>query len=159
MLLFSRKLKLSICTSFWQAFSIVLFANIQVVSLSHWFYVNVCSAIKREEIWKQVACERKRLTLYVNNTKFPVINMQYLQQSYFITYWMNLVFNQQRYTKGCIIKWWLKKHNKTKQKKNKNKTKTKNKTKNEKQKTKTKTKQNKTKTLIKPELWLAILAI
>ena len=72
MLLFSRKLKLSIYTSFWQVFWTVLFAKYWAVSLSHCFYVNVAarSGVKR-------FANRERLTL--NNTNFPLINMQQLK--------------------------------------------------------------------------------
>ena len=42
-----------------------------------------CSAIRREEVCKQVGCERERLTLYINNTNFPLINMQQLKHIIF----------------------------------------------------------------------------
>ena len=83
MLLFSRKLKLSIYTSFWQVFWTVLFAKYWAVSLNHCFYVNVATSIKREEVCKQVGCERERLTLYINHTNFPLINMQQLKHIIF----------------------------------------------------------------------------
>ena len=52
MLLFSRKLKLSIYTSFRQAFfPLSFFANISgQCPLSRLFYVNVAAQIKREEV-------------------------------------------------------------------------------------------------------------
>ena len=37
----------------------------------------------REEVCKQVGCEREKLTLYINNTNFPLINIQQLQRIIF----------------------------------------------------------------------------
>ena len=42
-----------------------------------------CNAIRREEVCKQVGCERERLTLYINNTNFPLISMQQLKHIIF----------------------------------------------------------------------------
>ena len=39
--------------------------------------------IKREEIYKYVVCETERLVLNINNTNFPLINMQFLQRVLF----------------------------------------------------------------------------
>ena len=47
------------------------------------FLCKCCSAIRREEVCKQVGCERERLTLYINNTNFPLINMQQLKHIIF----------------------------------------------------------------------------
>ena len=47
------------------------------------FLCKCCSAIRREEVCKQVGCERERLTLYMNNTNFPLINMQQLKHIIF----------------------------------------------------------------------------
>ena len=47
------------------------------------FLCTCCSAIRREEVCKQVGCERERLTLYINNTNFPLINMQQLKHIIF----------------------------------------------------------------------------
>ena len=47
------------------------------------FLCKCCGAIRREEVFKQVGCERERLTLYINNTNFPLINMQQLKQIIF----------------------------------------------------------------------------
>ena len=53
------------------------------------FLCKCCSAIRREEVCKQVGCERGRLTLYINNTNFPLINMQQLKHIIFsrLTEW------------------------------------------------------------------------
>ena len=37
----------------------------------------------REGVCKQVGCERERLTLYINYTNFPPINMQQLKHIIF----------------------------------------------------------------------------
>ena len=47
------------------------------------FLCKCCSAIRREEVCKQVGCERERLTLYINNTNFPLISMQQLKHIIF----------------------------------------------------------------------------
>ena len=47
------------------------------------FLCKCCNAIRREEVCKQVGCERERLTLYINNTNFPLINMQQLKHIIF----------------------------------------------------------------------------
>ena len=47
------------------------------------FLCKCCSAIRREEVCKQVGCERERLTLYINNTNFPLIIMQQLKHIIF----------------------------------------------------------------------------
>ena len=47
------------------------------------FLCKCCSAIRHEEVCKQVGCERERLTLYINNTNFPLINMQQLKHIIF----------------------------------------------------------------------------
>ena len=47
------------------------------------FLCKCCSAIRREEVCKQVGCERERWTLYINNTNFPLINMQQLKHIIF----------------------------------------------------------------------------
>ena len=36
----------------------------------------ICSAIQPEEVCKQVACERSRLTLYIKHANFSRINIQ-----------------------------------------------------------------------------------
>ena len=39
--------------------------------------------MRREEVCKQVGCERERMTLYIINTNFPLINMQQLKHIIF----------------------------------------------------------------------------
>ena len=39
--------------------------------------------LQREEVCKQVGCERERLKLYINNTNFPLINKQQLKHIVF----------------------------------------------------------------------------
>ena len=61
----------------------MLFREILGSVLKPPFLCKCCSAIRREEVCKQVGCERERLTLYINNTNFPLINMQQLKHIIF----------------------------------------------------------------------------
>ena len=83
MLFFSRKLKLTIYASFWQVFLDCVIREILGSVLKPPFLCKCCSAIRREEVCKQVGCDRERLTLYINNTNFPLINMQQLKHIIF----------------------------------------------------------------------------
>ena len=71
MLLFSRKLKLSIYTSFWQVFYTVLFAKYWAVSLSHCFYVNVAAQSGLKRFANRWSVKRKLDTLYKQHQLSP----------------------------------------------------------------------------------------
>ena len=61
----------------------MLFAKYWAVSLRHCFYVNVAAQSGVKRFASRWGCERERLTLCINNTNFPLINMQQLKHIIF----------------------------------------------------------------------------
>ena len=112
MLFFLQKIKTYYLCLILTSFLDCVFREILGSVLKPPFLCKCCSAIRREEVCKQVGCERERLTLYINNTNFPLINMQQLKHIIF----QNLL-NEPRTKndKWCMmfsmtwyddVKWW-----------------------------------------------------
>ena len=70
-----QKLKVGIYIRHFDKLFPLCYYYIQAVSLSHWFDINAAVQSSVKSVCKQVACEKNRLTLYINNN-FPLINMQ-----------------------------------------------------------------------------------